>query len=788
MTLPAMPTEQLSSSEVSRRSFAGLLGGSSVLLIAGCGGGSVTSASADGAGGGTTTTLPPVISTQPQLQSAVVGATATFSVTASGSNLSYQWRRNGVALSGATSASLVVTVTTADAGAQYSVVVSNASGQVESLGAVLTLMPVAMLSLLAGAFGSEGYFEGKGRQARLTRPRYAAVTKDGVVFFSDGSAQLGQISAQGDVSFISQSFAGISVGGIACDSKGGLYVSAIGIGVIYKLINNVFTVFAGEPQPFPGGDFLDGVGSAARLKLPRSPVFDGQDNLFFVDAANHAIRKIAPNGTVSTIAGGPANLTLVDGKGSAAGFADPSLLLSLSDGSLLVLDSNRWRKVLPDGTVSTLSGTVPAVTAVVGTAPNSLYALLGNSVVKLALDGTTTLVAGNEVQAGYVEGVKDAARFNAPAGLTLSGTGQLFVADQKNAMIRRVDPLTGLVSGWAGAAPQPGRVDGLGSNARFTAMGASCLDRDGNVYVIDIEAEALRKITPSGVASTPFNNFPSDGGVAVDAAGNFYGVRNRAIIKVSPTGAQSIWAGQPGILGFADGQGTSASFARPMALLVDIDGTLFVGDSPDVVTLPFRYFSTYTFGTTIRKITPNGLVSTVAGVVGRTFKVGYEPESGVNLLPTPDITFVQPWGLASDGKGTIWAGDRAGVRRIDGKGGEPVWMLKTDSTFFQTTGNSGRPGGFEYFTSGTMIAYAPGSQGDVYVAGGAIILKVRADGSQIVVVGTSTANIGIMSPNIGSVQLGVLPASVGTVTAVVAASADVLYCCSENSVLKVQLA
>lgn len=734
-----------------RRQFTGLLCGSGLLTLAGCGG-----------GGSNATTTPVVaakITLAPQSASVTLGQSITLRVEASGSDLAYQWRRNGVTLNGATGSSLLVTATSADDGAKYTVVVSNSAGRVESTAAILTLKLSGGISLLAGGLGGISLLEGHGALARITNPDNVAVSKDGVVYFSCGIV-CGKVSAQGDVSFLGN-FPYMTISGMACDSKGDLYACAAGVGVIYKLVNGVFSPFAGQYAPYPGGGFLDGVGQSAFLKLPSAPAFDTQDNLYFIDRDNHAIRKVTPAGVVSTLAGAPANVTMTDGKGSAAGFASPTKLLVLNDGSLLVLDGTRWRKILSDGTVSTLAGGVPAISAVTGVDTNALYAVLGNSVVKLALDGSTVNVAGSQSEYGSVDGIKEAARFNGPLSLAMAPDGKLAVADGVNAMIRRVDPASGQVSAWAGAAPQPGHVDGEGAQARFVDMGASCVARDGNVYVIDTRAKTLRKVTPTGVTSTLFTDFPSDGGVAVDANGYFYGVRNRAIIKVAPSGVQQVWAGQTGVLGYADGAGAAASFARPMGLVFDAQGNLLVGDSPDkTIECCFRFDYTYTYGSTIRKITPAGVVSTVAGVPGRVFSDRDLPAWSTIPFPNLDATFMELKSLACDVNGKVWILDASGVRRIDAEGATPVWLWRKSGL--------------------TSMAYAVGSSGDVYVSSGGVISKLSADGTQTVVAGVD-------SPYHDGVQLGALPGNLGQVASIACGAANVLYACSENSVLRIQL-
>jgi hypothetical protein len=312
----------------------------------------------------------------------------------------------------------------------------------------------------------------------------------------------------------------------------------------------------------------------------------------------------------------------------------------------------------------------------------------------------------------------------------------------------------------AGASSQAGQVDGEGAQARFANMGASCVDQSGNVYVIDTLAMTLRKVTPTGSASTLFTGFPSDGGVAVDAQGYFYGVRNRTIVKVAPSGAQQVWAGQTGVLGFADGAGAMASFASPMGLVFDAQGNLLVGDSPNsTAPASLSVYLNYTYGATIRKITPAGVVSTIAGIAGRVFS-----EYDIYVSPTPfpgkDVTFIWPNALATDATGRIWVLDRSGVRRIDAQGSAPVWLSRDANP--------------------TSMSYAAGSAGDVYVARGHVIRKLSADGTQTVVAGVDT-------PDHEGVQLGALPGSLGQVTSIVNGAANVLYACSENSVLRIQM-
>ncbi len=641
----------------------------------------------------------------------------------------------------------------------------------------------AGIELLAGGLGGAGFVESRGTLARLSNPESLAAGKDGVVYFST-LMRVGKISASGDVTFLAATFPDITMPGMACDSQGVLHICAIGIGAIYRLIedgNPRFELMAGKAQMFPNGGFADGTGQAALMKLPKAPVFDASDNLYFIDAGNRAIRKMTPAGTVSTVAGQPANTTMVDGLGSAAGFEDPAGMVLMPDGSFLILDKNRFRRMTPAGQVTTLAATVPAVVAnsLVANDGTSLHALLGNSVVRLGLDGTTTLVAGSQDTAGYAEGAGSQALFNAPADL-IASAGVLLVAERLNPVIRRVVPATGQTSAWVGAAAQPGRVDGAGANARFAAIGAVALDGAGNAYVTDTEQMLLRKVTPAGVVSTLFQDFPSRGGLAVDAAGNFYGVRGRAIVKVTPAGVQSVFAGQvEGAPGFADGAGVNARFASPAALAMDRQGNLLVGDTPGLsYGAPFTHYVTYTYGNTIRKISPAGEVSTFAGTPGRVIESEWTGTRGLD----PVSDFPGTASLAFDGQNNVVVLDTkfGSVRRIAAAGGTPFVMALIQSEQIGGATLYAIPGGLAVTAAG-QVFYSVERRSSAGGGSTSMIRRVVGDGSSVVVAGHEQLD------HFG-VGIGPLPGSMARVAAMAAVANDTLLVASENSLLRIQLA
>ena len=219
--------------------------------------------------------------------------------------------------------------------------------------------------------------------------------------------------------------------------------------------------------------------------------------------------------------------------------------------------------------------------------------------------------------------------------------------------------------------------DSVGELARFGATGRICSDSRGNLYVVDTSNSTLRKVTPFGVVTTLLRDFPSDSAVAVDAQGNYYGVRNRTIVKVAPDGAQSVLAGVPGVLGYADGPGAQATFAKPNALAIDSQGNLLVADAAEIVITgnvgPNLFTVDHVFGGTVRKILSTGVVSTVAGTIGRTISGAASfGVDGAHVPASVDRTsdLLQPNAIACDQLGNIYVSDwlAANVKRFDAAG------------------------------------------------------------------------------------------------------------------------
>jgi sugar lactone lactonase YvrE len=331
----------------------------------------------------------------------------------------------------------------------------------------------------------------------------------------------------------------LCIGFIACKKSGGNSTPKTAI----------VSTFAGNGTE----GYADGTGTAAAFYRPDGIAIDGSGNLYVGDMANNRIRKITPAGVVSTLAGSGA-AGYADGTGTSAQFYYPAGIAIDASGNLYVADwaGNRIRKVTSAGVVSTLAGNGTAgfadgtgtsaqfnnpIGIAIDASGNLYVADEGNNRVrKITSGGVVTTIAGNGT-AGYADGVGTFAQFNPPSGITIDGSGNLYVTDQNNYRIREITP-AGAVTTLAGNGTA-GYVDGNGAFAEFNQPAGIARDGSGNLYVTDFGNNCIRKITPASVVST--------------LAGN-------------------------GAAGYSDGTGTSAQFNGPGGIAVDGSGNLYVAD------------------------------------------------------------------------------------------------------------------------------------------------------------------------------------------------------------------
>jgi ABC-type branched-subunit amino acid transport system substrate-binding protein len=303
--------------------------------------------------------------------------------------------------------------------------------------------------------------------------------------------------------------------------------------------------------------YRDGPGIQARFLGPEGLVIDREGNIYVTEILGNRIRRINPEGTVSTVAGtGIAGYS--DGPASSAQFDSPSGITLDSAGNLYVADSfnHSIRVVRPDGTVATLAG-----------------------------DG----------KAGYRDGSAEQAQFNLPTGIALSNTGVLYVADTGNNRIRAIS-LEGTVTTLTGSGER-GFKDGPPELAQFNAPGYLSIGPDGNIYTSEScepnGNHAIRRITLEGAVTTvagigipgradgpaPKAGFSCPRGLVFDRAGNLYiaDAGNDRIRVITPDDMVYTLAGK-GTNGYVDGEGQQAAFLLVKGIALDDKRQLYVSD------------------------------------------------------------------------------------------------------------------------------------------------------------------------------------------------------------------
>ncbi len=513
--------------------------------------------------------------------------------------------------------------------------------------AILKITPTGEMTTLAGpsvdGYDYFGKVDGMGGDARFSGPSAVTVDGAGNVYVADtGNAAIRKVTPAGLVTtlagpaqFAADGAVGGSAVGLAVDNLGNVYLADTYNNTIRKVTPaGVVTTLAGLAGSF---GFADGTGKDARFNYPAGLTMDDGGNIYVGDVGNSTIRKVTPTGVVTTLAGLAGSAGSTDGTGNAARFGGswrwptPKGVAVDNVGNVYVADKNAIRKITPSGAVTTLAGLTGTGGTTDGTgigarfgstslgwdspagvavdSEGSVYVTDNGTVRKITSAGVVTTLAGLAGAQGINDGTGTAARFGFQvAGVAVDSSGNLYVADQGNSAIRKVTP-TGVVTTLAGLAGSPGSADGTATAARFNFPQGVAVDRAGNVYVADTENFTIRKVTPAGLVTT--------------------------------------LAGLAGGIGTTDGTGTNALFGAdyggPTGVAVDSVGNVFV-----TVTGLTYTGGLYGDANVIRKVTPAGVVTTLAGLAG---SVGFADGTG------SDARFSGPFGVAVDSAGSLYVAD-----------------------------------------------------------------------------------------------------------------------------------
>jgi sugar lactone lactonase YvrE len=463
-----------------------------------------------------------------------------------------------------------------------------------TMGSIRRVTPNGLISTVAG--GVEKGFNGDGgpaAAAQLGEVLGIAVDKTGTIYAA-GDWRVRKITAGGIISIVfGNGSPAPPISSVAVDDAGNVYIGTDGM--IRRIsLTGTNTVFAGNGTNGFGGD--GGLATGAQLGLPEALVFDGAGSLLVADHFNHRIRKITPDGVIRTIAGNGD-----EGPSPSPALRNPIGIAVDASGNLFVSDEigNRIQKISPNGTISTFTTQVEHPTSLAVDSSGNIFAVSGARIQKISGAGVSSTI---DVKAASAD---PSGRPFQPGGIAVDSAGSLFVADSSGSILK-VTP-DGATSTVAGSPAKP-----LFNLSYGIAVGAA-----QDLFVIDSGSNRVVKIsrdgTPSTVAGNGSSGFSGDGGpaiaaqlrrpvsVALDKSGSLFisDSGNNRIRKVTPDGIIHTVAGN-GVndLGGDGGNATAAELNVPFGITVDAAGNLFIAD---------------TNNSRIRKVTPAGIISTVAG-------------------------------------------------------------------------------------------------------------------------------------------------------------------------------
>ncbi len=534
------------------------------------------------------------------------------------------------------------------------------AGQVSTLAGGGDVLPQSPITTPAA-----NHADGAGVAAKFKAPQAVAVDAAGNTYVADTDNHVvrkidpagntttlaGQPGVCGNTDGSGAAASFCRPGSIAVDGSGNVYVSErVGInGITGNPIRKITAAGAVSTVTQKASQRPSRIHFSAGAYIyfyqPVRLATDASGTLYAADPNDHVVRKFTPQGQESVLSGrmpeGNDDYAYADGPAADAKFGSMDAIALDRQNRVYVLDNGvggkRIRRIESDGAVSTVVGPAScrdttaqslcwaqdlAIDASGNFLVNELATVIGSTVQQYSLirrftpDGVSSSVAaGSLTGVGSTDGTGTVARFYMPEGLAVGKSGTLYVADSGNQVVRTVSPAgttrtLGIPQGKR-CASSGGKV----SEVTFCGIQTLAVDGAENLYVpVDTR---IVKTTPTGdvnvvadlaaLVNNPLTQANDTiAGMAVDSVGNMYAAlaSGSAIVKITLAGEPTVFAGTLRAPGHADGQGSTARFSGLGDMAIDTSGNLYVIDG-------MGYGNSA--GPTVRKITPTGLVSTIAG-------------------------------------------------------------------------------------------------------------------------------------------------------------------------------
>ena len=485
--------------------------------------------------------------------------------------------------------------------------------------------------------------------------------------------------------------------GIAVDLLGNLYIVDQGNQRLRQVsLSGIITTVAGTGTAGYNGDNISATG--AQLKNPQGVAVDASGNVYVADTGNFRIRKVTPGGIITTVAGtGASGNSGNGGAATSAKFISPGGLAVDSNGNLYVSDAGakQVRMINSAGTIFAFAGS--------GTSGN-----LGDS--------------GPAISATLAN----------PQGLSVDGAGNVYIADEAIARVRKVD-VHGVITTYAGnGVPGYGGDSGPAVSAQLGEPVSVAADSAGGLYIADL-AGVVRFVNVASNISTvagstsalPFSGdggpaaiaaFATPRGLARDGSGNLYIAdwRGNRVRKMNSAGTVSTFAGNGSVGDAGDGQPAISASVTPFVVTVDSTGNVYLADSG-----------------VIRKVNLSGVISTIAGTGVFGYNGDNQPATSATLnsyLP----------GIAVDSHQNVFIADWLNQR---------VREVNATTGFITTVAGNGTPGyaGDGHAATSASLQEPAGlaldTNGNLYIAdyGNCAVRRLSAtDGSISTVAGNGT--------------------------------------------------